>query len=365
MKICFLAHGVSIHTRKWARYFRDQGHQVSLVTLTPDEPMPGMEIYDLKHCWHVSYENTNWHYLLKLPRLWKVVRDIKPDILIAIFLSSYGMLGALVRLKRSPLVIRVCGSDIFVFPKLSFIHSLLTRFALSRADLVISVAQHMTQTLSDYMAADKPVLTQQYGIDTNQFFPPHEAVSSRAPVCLSNRAMVPICNLETILLAACKLEAQGSPLHINLAGHGEQFNLLKQKADALKLRDRVSFVGHIDHVRMPEELQAASIYISMSLSDGTSISLMEAMACGAFPVVSDIPANREWITDGVNGYLVSPHSPDQLAQRLNDAWNRHELRKRAAERNWSIIREKGDYKKNMAIIESAFLPLTEQSKGKR
>jgi len=361
MKICFLAHGVSIHTRKWTRYFRDQGHQVSLVTLTPAGIMPGMEIYDLKHSWHVSYKNTNWHYLLKLPRIWKVVRDIKPDILIAIFLSSYGILGALVRLKKCPLVTRVCGSDIFVFPKRSFLHRFVTRFALSRADLIISVAQHMTQTLSDYMVNDKLVLTQQYGIDTNLFFPPHEAASSRSPVCLSNRAMVPICNLETILLSAHKLEAQGSPVHINLAGDGEQSKFLKQKAGKLKLRDRVSFVGNIDHARMPEELRSASIYVSMSLSDGTSISLIEAMACGAFPVVSDIPANREWITDGVNGYLVSPDSPDQLAQRLNDAWNRPELRQTAAERNWSIIREKGDYKKNMAIIESALIGLAEKS----
>jgi glycosyltransferase involved in cell wall biosynthesis len=364
MKICFLAHGVSIHTRQWTHFFRDRGHQVSLVTLTPGEPEPGIELHNLQHRWGITYERANWHYLFKVPRLWKVMRDIQPDILNAHFISSYGVLGALVRPTKCLLAIRVCGSDLFVFPKRSFLHSLVTRFALSRADLVISVAKHMTQALYDYITSDKPVLTQQYGIDTDRFFPLHKA-SDRTPVCLSNRAMVPICNLETVLLAARKLEAQGSPLHINLAGDGEQSDFLRRKAAELELHDRISFAGRIDHSRMPELLRSASIYISMCSSDGTSISLMEAMACGAFPVVSDIPANREWITDGVNGYLVSPDSPEQLAERLNEAWNHPELRQAAAKRNWSLIREKGNYRKNMSIIESAFMRLIEESREKR
>lgn len=362
MKICFLAHAASIHTRQWTHYFRDQGHQVSVVTLTPAQPEPGIELHDLQHCWHVSHERTNWHYLLKLPRLWKVVRAIQPDILNAHFLSSYGILGALIRPTGCPLVVTLHGSDILLFPKRSFLHSWATRFALSRADLVISVAQHMTQVLPSYMSPDKPVLTLQYGVDTDRFYPPPTS-APRMPVCLSTRAMVPVSNLETVLLAARKLKDHGSPVRIHMAGDGEQSAFLKQKATELRLGNRVSFLGRIDHARMPDALRSASLYVSMSLSDGMSLSLMEAMACGAFPVVSDTPANRELITDSVNGYLVPPDSPEQLAQRLSDAWNQPELRQAAAERNWSLIREKGNYRKNMGIIESMFMRLVRQSRG--
>ena len=80
--------------------------------------------------------------------------------------------------------------------------------------------------------------------------------------------------------------------------------------------------------------------------------------------VSDIPANREWITDGVNGYLVSPNSPEQLADRINDAWNHLELREAAAKHNWSVIRERGDYRKNMSIIESEFMRLAGHARGR-
>ena len=336
---------------------------MSLVTLTQGKPEMGIELHDLEHRWHISHERVNWHYLLKLVKLWKVVRDIQPDILNAHFISSYGILGALIRPAKCPLAIRVCGSDLFVFPKRSFLHRMVTRFALHRADLIISVAQHMTQMLSEYVAVDKPVMTQQYGVNTDSFHPPLCPVV-RSPVCISNRIMVPVCNLETVLLAARKLKEQASPVTIHLAGGGEQSAFLRRKAIELELGNQVSFVGHIDHSKMPDALRSASVYVSMSLSDGTSISLLEAMACGAFPVVSDIPANREWVTDGINGYLVSPNSPEHLANRINDAWNHHELREAAAKHNWSMIREKGDYRKNMAIIESEFMHLAANSRGR-
>ena len=98
----------------------------------------------------------------------------------------------------------------------------------------------------------------------------------------------------------------------------------------------------------------------MSYSDGMSLSLLEAMACGAFPVVSDIPANREWITHGVNGYLVQLDSPTQLAERIDKAWNQHELRLAAAAHNRALVEEHGDYQKNMRTIESAFVRLVQK-----
>ena len=51
-------------------------------------------------------------------------------------------------------------------------------------------------------------------------------------------------------------------------------------------------------------LGQADIYVSTSLHDGTSVSLLEAMGSGAFPIVTDIPSNREWIHHGQNGFLV-------------------------------------------------------------
>jgi glycosyltransferase involved in cell wall biosynthesis len=362
MKICFLAHAFSVHTRQWTHYFRDQGHQVGVVSLTPAQPEPGIELHVLPHRWPVRQERANWHYLLRLPQLRAVVRRLQPDLLNAHFLSSYGLLGAIVRPATCPFVISLHGSDILLFPQRSPLHRMAVRFALHRADMVTSVAQHMTAVLPNYLAPGTSVLTLQYGIDTRSFHPPGEG-RPRPPLCLSTRKMVPVCNLETVLFAAQALDAADSPIRIHLANDGELYDSLQEAAANLGLGDRVRFLGRIDQARMAAELRTAALYVSMSLSDGASLSLMEAMACGAFPVVSDIPANREWIDDGVNGFLVPPHSARHLARRLDEAWGKPELRQAAAERNWALIREKGDYRKNMAVIESEYTRLVQQARG--
>jgi glycosyltransferase involved in cell wall biosynthesis len=219
----------------------------------------------------------------------------------------------------------------------------------------------MTELLSDYISPGKHVLTLQYGVDTDLFFPP-PASTERKPVCLSNRKMIPLSNLEVLLQAARILNRQESPLRIDFANDGEVMPILKQEASRKQLDRTVFFLGPVDHTVMPDLLRSASIYVSMSLSDGASLSLMEAMACGTFPVLSDIAANREWITDGLNGYLIPPDSPEQLAGKLNAAWNHRELREKAAKYNRSLILEKGDRKKNMKVIERAFIQLVERSR---
>ena len=352
MKICFLAHAGSIHTKRWATYFCEQGHRVSVVSLTPGELNPPIELIVLPQLGEIRYQQANWHYLLHLPKLKRILDQIQPDLLNAHFLSSYGFLGALIRSKQIPYVISLHGSDLLVFPKRSPIHRAISKFSLRRANLITSVAEHMTNEIAALLVEDKPVLTLQYGIDTARFFPTQHLIQE--PLCLSNRQMVQNSNLDTVLDAAYLLQEQNSPLQIDFWSEGELSGELVQQAQNLNLSN-IRFRGVIETDQMAAQLRSSAIYISMTASDGTSLSLLEAMACGAFPVVSDIPANREWIKDGCNGYLVPLHSPESLTKKLIKAWQDTTLREKAAMANPKIIRERADYRKNMARIEQAFL----------
>ena len=122
---------------------------------------------------------------------------------------------------------------------------------------------------------------------------------------------------------------------------------LKKLTKDLRISDHVDFVGAVPHQKVAEYLQASQIYLSMSLSDGASTSLLEAMACGTFPIVSDIPANREWIVDGDNGFLVSPLDPKKLAQQIMEVFNNSSLMKTAAKKNVEIIQKRGILQKNL------------------
>jgi glycosyltransferase involved in cell wall biosynthesis len=75
------------------------------------------------------------------------------------------------------------------------------------------------------------------------------------------------------------------------------------------------------------------------------------MAAGCFPVLSDLPTQREWVEDGVNGFLVPPGDASALAERLADALGNDALRRDAAERNRAIVEARGLWEKNAPIME--------------
>jgi glycosyltransferase involved in cell wall biosynthesis len=84
-------------------------------------------------------------------------------------------------------------------------------------------------------------------------------------------------------------------------------------------RGRMVFSGGVSDSAIKDALQSASYYLSASLSDGASSSLLEAMACGLFPIISDIPANREWITHEKNGLLFPAGDDSALSACIRRA----------------------------------------------
>ena len=119
------------------------------------------------------------------------------------------------------------------------------------------------------------------------------------------------------------------------AGDGPDRLSLEKEARDLKIESSVQFLGWVLHEEMADLLSKSDIYISTSLDDGTSVSLLEAMASGAFPIVTDIASNREWIVNGKNGFLVSIEDEKMLARRIIEAIRNRELLREAG---WKIFR---------------------------
>jgi glycosyltransferase involved in cell wall biosynthesis len=112
--------------------------------------------------------------------------------------------------------------------------------------------------------------------------------------------------------------------------------------------------------RLDAQLRAAHVYVSTSKSDSTSVSLLEAMAAGCFPVVSDIPANREWVTDGDTALLFPPGDAEALARCLRRAASDAPLRDRAAARNRQVIAERATWESNLLAVEELFARLAKR-----
>lgn len=119
-------------------------------------------------------------------------------------------------------------------------------------------------------------------------------------------------------LALPEMRACHSSIRVVFAGDGPaQINLVSQ-AEALGLRDIVHFLGRVAHSDVPGLLAASDIVVLPTVSEGMSLSLLEAMACGRPVVASAIPAITSFIEDGVTGRIVPVAQPAALARALSD-----------------------------------------------
>jgi glycosyltransferase involved in cell wall biosynthesis len=105
---------------------------------------------------------------------------------------------------------------------------------------------------------------------------------------------------------------------------------------------------------MAELFRRSQVAVSPSTHDGTPNTLLEAMACGCFPVAGDLESLREWITPGANGLLVAPGDPRALADAILLALEQPAFRQRARQHNLRLISERAEYTKVMHIAEEFY-----------
>jgi glycosyltransferase involved in cell wall biosynthesis len=98
---------------------------------------------------------------------------------------------------------------------------------------------------------------------------------------------------------------------------------------------------------MAKLFRRSQISVSITTHDGTPNTLLEAMACGCFPIAGDIQSLREWITSGVNGLLVDPGDPYALAMAIQKVISQPEMRTKAREENLQMVNERAEYKSIM------------------
>jgi len=255
------------------------------------------------------------------------------------------------------MVLTVLGSDILTVPSSSPLHRWRTRWVLKHSDAVTSDAQMLSEAVQRFGFAANRILTVPLGIEMERFpWPPQrpDPTDSVPCVVLSSRRLDPIYDVGTLLQAWQLLPTLAASMQLRVAGKGSEESRLRK----LRQPDSVEFLGWLTMPALDQELRAAHIYVSTSRSDSTSVSLLEAMAAGCFPVVSDIPGNREWIVDGTNGLLFPVGDAAALVHALKRAVADTPLRQMAADNNRSIVQSRACWDDNMGEVSKLFHSLT-------
>lgn len=364
MRLCFIGTATSPHVLRWVKYFVERKHEVSLISLDSVNKVPvsGLKVFSIK-----SHDFMNPKNIFKIVTLFKtlnkMIAGINPDLIHVHQISSLAYIIPYLRVH--PYILSAWGSDVLIKPYKSTVHSFLASRAIKKADLLHCDGIKTFRALENLGAPPDRIVCVYFGIDIDKFSPEKRDTKYRQALgvdngltVISTRALSPIYNVETLINAIPRVVREINNAKFLICGSGSLKEKLEDLAKKLKISDHTIFTGNIPVEELPFYVASSDIYVSTSLSDaGLASSTGEAMACGLPVIVTEDLDNRDWIKDGVNGFIVPVKNPDALAERIIELARNEKLRGEFGRENRKIITERNDYNTEMRKMEKEYMRL--------
>ena len=390
MRLLFIADGRSPTAFSWLHHWIESGHETHLVSTFPCDPLPGLASF---HILPVAFgglagqaNNTTFpnhslglvrqlrgslrplRYLLgplSLPvhqsRFRALVNEIQPDLVHALRIPFEGMLAAVTQ-TGIPLVVSIWGNDLILHAHGSFLMSHLTRRTLHRCDALIADTNRDIDLGRVWgFSDDKPTLVVPGGggirLEEIEAIPSGQVLPEElpdGPIVVNPRGQRPGSLRQDIFFKCIPLVLEKIPqawfVCPPLQGDPESEHWVR----ILGLSSSTRLWPRLSQAQVWVLYKKSLLFVSPSIHDGTPNSLLEAMACGCFPVVGNIESMQEWVTPGVNGLLVDATSPRALADGIITALENPALRLNAKTKNAQLIAERAEYQRCMAMAEAFY-----------
>jgi glycosyltransferase involved in cell wall biosynthesis len=408
MRLLFIMDGRSPIALNWVRHFVQAGHEVHV--LSTFECQPNMDLASLSivsvafsgfrrstpssprgHAQRSTIGGARWiglrtrirHWLgpLTIPRAAGFVRtlinELKPDLVHAMRIPYEGMLAAYVD-PPTPLLLSVWGNDFTLHAPSTPGMRWLTRRALTRADALQTDCRRDLRLARQWgYPDDSPVIVLPAGggVQEDLFYPGEahlatlseplrsvfQRIPSEAEVVVNPRGFRAYVRNDTFFRSIPSV-LEANPDVIFLCPTMEAEPEAERWLSRLGIGDAVHLLPRLSAEEMAAVYRRAQVTVSVTEHDGTPNTLLEAMACGCFPIAGDLESIREWIDEGENGLLVDPDRPEDLAQAINKALSDSELRKRAMDHNRRLIEERALRENVMAKAEAFYDELQKSHK---
>ena len=393
MRLVFVADGRSPIALNWIRYFVETGHEVHLVSTFPcslELSLASVNVIPvafgnlagtgvtgdtvsgrrgLRRVIPIGLRTLTRQWMGPLTladaarRLREVLARIQPDMIHAMRIPFEGMLSALAE-PQQPLLISVWGNDFTLHAPSTPLMTRYTRLSLLRANALHADCQRdlkLARSWGFEMGKPAIVLPGGGGVQMDIFHPPIAQIeeiraTKGVPTVINPRGFRAYVRNDTFFQAIPIILQQHSPVKFvctTMQGESRAERWVKE----LDIAGYVDLLPKQTRPEMAELFRQAQVTASITTHDGTPNTLLEALASGCFPIVGDIESLREWIMDGVNGFLVDPSDPKALAQAILTALDQDHLRANARQHNTRLIAEKAEYGQVMERAEMFYREL--------
>ena len=362
-KILFVAMADSVHTARWLEQFENSGYEFLLFPSSPHRRVHPKISYFLSSGSQMNitipfgFKHTGL-FLAAADKLFsnrirglllkRLVKRFNPNILHAVETQGAGYISsvALKGLNVSPtFVLTLWGSDLFWFRRFKR-HEAQLRKLLPQVDLLSMECARDTAIARELGFVGEifppfPV-TGGYELSTNSSSLLNTQPSSRKTILIKGHTRFVgrgLIALETIEKLSSSLEGYEIIVYSADPQAARKVRKLQRKT---KLNIRSFKRGELPHRELLSFFKSSRIYVGISLSDGISVSLQEAMVHGVFPIQTDTSCIDEWITDGKSGFIVKETDLQQLGSLLKRALEDDALVDSAADINYSVASKRLD-----------------------
>lgn len=286
-----------------------------------------------------------------------ITRDFQPDIVHAGPVNGPAFLTALSGF--TPVVTMSWGADILYWAVRNKFTDLICRYTIRKSTVFTGDCQTVCDKAAKYGFPLERMYKFPWGVDLEHFNPVgganlrNELGWQDKFVFLSNRSMEPIYGVDVTMKSFIEVVKQNPDSRLLLFGRGSQESRIRKMVESAGIQDKVFFGGYAKLDELPGIYRSADVFLSSSHCDGSSVSLLEALACGLPVIVSDIPSNLEWIQHGINGWVFKDNSHTHMTQQMVDAVHFDQI-ENFGNVNRKLAEAKADWTRNFPVLLQAY-----------
>ncbi len=360
MRIIYFSLGYSTHDYRFLKAISESGHEVFFVQLEGNTRQVDARLVPEnvnQVIWKGGREPFRWGNLLKLVLDFKrLVKEIQPDLIHAGPIQTCAFIAILSGFR--PILSMSWGFDLMDDVHKNKWWEGVTRYTLKRSTFFTSDANVTRDMAVNYGMNPEKTIIFPWGVDLEHFKPSTFKLSNLQTFTLfCNRSWETRYGVDVLARAFVQVAQQNENVDLILLGGGSQGGKLRQILQSGDVLDRVSFGGQISQTDLPRWYHMADLYVSPSHVDGSSVSLMEALACGLPCLVSDIPANKEWVVDDENGWLFRDGDANHLAEKILAAISQREKLPEIGRSSRRAAEMRADWKKNAEALMNVYRSL--------
>lgn len=365
IRLLYISENPCSHDDRFVKYFKQYGFDVYYLSYKVSDY--SLENIDEKKIINIHTSKPSFfsyiHFVLSL------ASSVKENSIDLIHVGPLHTMCLAVYLARLRNYIAVSWGYDLLLPRVMPFYRLMLKVVLRKSRMVIVDCDFAKQRIQK-MGVDKDIFKMPWGLEK-----PFKSIAKKTKispklkwhqghiVILSNRQWGRLYNVDMIIHAFSKLIKKHPEIRLYLVGSGNQKNKLIYLIEKYNLLSHIMVLGQLNEEELHEVYSCSDIYVSAAEVDGSSISLLEAMAYQLHAIVSDFPSNNEWIAKYDNGELFRNKSLVSLTNVLDQVIISIKEDGKNKSVDTSFLDIHADFKQNMQALCRNYSSLVQEAHG--